>query len=139
MVKKKFKILIVASDFYSNITSKMIISAEEELKKNKCSFDILRVSGSLEIPTMIAIKLKKNKYDGAIALGCIIKGQTNHNEVIANTIATSLLNISVENLKPVGNAVLSCNNLTQALVRTKGSKNRPAEAVNAIISVLDNI
>ena len=112
MVKKKFKILIVASDFYSNITSKMIISAEEELKKNK--------------------------YDGAIALGCIIKGQTNHNEVIANTIATSLLNISVENLKPVGNAVLSCNNLTQALARTKGSKNRPAEAVAAIISVLDN-
>ena len=138
MAKKKFKILIVASDFYSNITSKMIISAEEELKKNKCSFDILRVSGSLEIPTMIAIKLKKNKYDGAIALGCIIKGQTNHNEVIANTIATSLLNISVENLKPVGNAVLSCNNLTQALARTKGLKNRPAEAVAAIISVLDN-
>ena len=138
MVKKKFKILIVASDFYSNITSKMIISAEEELKKNKCSFDILRVSGSLEIPTMIAIKLKKNKYDGAIALGCIIKGQTNHNEVIANTIATSLLNISVENLKPVGNAVLSCNNITQALARTKGLKNRPAEAVAAIISVLDN-
>ena len=138
MSKKKFKILIVASNFYSNITSKMIISAEEELKKNKCSFDILRVSGSLEIPTMIAIKLKKNKYDGAIALGCIIKGQTNHNEVIANTIATSLLNISVENLKPVGNAVLSCNNLTQALARTKGLKNRPAEAVAAIISVLDN-
>ena len=139
MSKKKFKILIVASNFYSNITSKMIISAEEELKKNKCSFDILRVNGSLEIPTMIAIKLKQNKYDGAIAIGCIIKGQTNHNEVIANTIATSLLNISVENLKPVGNAVLSCNNLTQALARTKGLKNRPAEAVNAIISVLDNI
>ena len=139
MAKKKFRILIVASDFYSNITSKMIISAEEELEKNKCSFDILRVKGSLEIPTMIAIKLKRNKYNGAIALGCIIKGQTNHNEVIANTIATSLLNISVENLKPVGNAVLSCNNLTQALKRTKGLKNRPAEAVNAIISVLDNI
>ena len=139
MPKKKFKILIVASDFYSNITSKMIISAEQELKKNKCSFDILRVNGSLEIPTMIAIKLKKNKYDGAIALGCIIKGQTNHNEVIANTIATSLVNISVENLKPVGNAVLSCNNLTQAQARTKGLKNRPAEAVKAIISVLDNI
>ena len=139
MAKKKFKILIVASDFYSNITSKMIISAEEELKKNKCSFDILRVNGSLEIPTMIAIKLKKNKYDGAIALGCIIKGQTNHNEVIANTIATSLLGISVEYLKPVANAVLSCNNLKQALARTKGSKNRPAESVNAIISVLNNI
>ena len=139
MTKKKFKILLVASNFYSNITGKMIISAEKELKKNNCSSDVLRVSGSLEIPTMIAINLKKDKYDGAIALGCIIKGQTNHNEVIANTIATSLLNISVENLKPVGNAVLNCNSLTQALARTKGSKNRPAEAVNAIISVLDNI
>ena len=139
MAKKKFKILIVVSDFYSNITSEMIISAKEELIKNECSFDVLRVSGSLEIPTMIAIKIKKSKYDGAIALGCIIKGQTNHNEVIANTIATSLLNISVENLKPIGNAVLSCNNLKQALARTKGSKNRPAEAVNAIFSVLNNI
>ena len=70
MAKKKFKILIVASDFYSNITNKMVISAEEELKKNKCSFDILRVNGSLEIPTMIAIKLKQNKYDGALATLC---------------------------------------------------------------------
>ena len=138
MSKKNFKVLIVASSFYSDITNKMIKSAEEELKKNKCSFKVLRVSGSLEIPTMIAIKLKKTNYDGAIALGCIIKGQTNHNEVIANTIATSLINISVKNLKPVANAVLSCNNLKQALARTGGSKNRPAEAVNAIMSVLAN-
>ena len=108
MTKKKFKILVVASNFYSNITSRMILSTEKELSKKNCFFDVLKVSGSLEIPTLIAIKLKKKKYDGAIALGCIIKGQTNHNEVIANTISTSLLNISIENLKPVGNAVLSC-------------------------------
>lgn len=139
MAKKKFKILIVASNFYSNITSKMISSAEKELSKKNCSYNVLQVEGSLEIPTLIAIKLKKEKYDGAIALGCIIKGQTNHNEVIANTIATSLLNISIKNLKPVGNAVLSCNNVNQALARTKGSKNRAAEAVSAIISVLENI
>jgi 6,7-dimethyl-8-ribityllumazine synthase len=139
MTKKKFKILVVASNFYSNITSRMILSTEKELSKKNCFFDVLKVSGSLEIPTLIAIKLKKKKYDGAIALGCIIKGQTNHNEVIANTISTSLLNISIENLKPVGNAVLSCKNIEQALVRTKGSKNRATEAVSAIISVLENI
>ena len=59
MAKKKFRILIVASNFYSNITSKMIMSAEKELKKNNCSFEILRVSGYLEIPTLLAMKLKK--------------------------------------------------------------------------------
>ena len=139
MSKKKYKILIVASSFYKEITSKMISSAEVELKKNNCSYKIFRVKGSLEIPTLISIKLKKEKYDGALALGCIVKGQTSHNEVIASTITNTLLNISIANLKPVGNAVLSCNNLKQAIARTKGSKNRAAEAVDAIISVLDNI
>ena len=139
MSKKKYKILIVASSFYKEITSKMISYAEVELKKNNCSYKIFRVQGSLEIPTLISIKLKKEKYDGALALGCIVKGQTSHNEVIASTITNTLLNISIANLKPVGNAVLSCNNLKQAIARTKGSKNRAAEAVDAIISVLDNI
>ena len=112
---------------------------KSELKKNNCSYKIFRVRGSLEIPTLISIKLHKEKYDGALALGCIVKGQTSHNEVIASTITNTLLNISIANLKPVGNAVLSCNNLKQAIARTKGSKNRAAEAVDAIISVLDNI
>jgi len=139
MSKKKYKILIVASSFYTDITSKMIMSAKEELKKNNCVYKTFQVQGSLEVPTLIAIKLKKEKYDGVLAIGCIIKGQTTHNEVIASTITNSLLNISIQNLKPVANCVLSCNNLKQAIARTKGSKNRAAEAVGAIISVLDNI
>ena len=139
MSKNKYKVLIVASGFYKDIKTAMIKSAEFQLKKHDCSYKIYRVQGALEIPTLIAIKLKKEKYDGAIALGCIIKGQTSHNEVIASTITNSLLNISTDNLKPVGNAVLSCNNLKQAIARTKGSKNRAAEAVDAIISVLGNI
>ena len=139
MPKKKYKILIVASSFYKDITSKMIMSAKLELKKNNCVYNSFQVQGSLEIPTLIAIKLKKEKYDGVLAIGCIIKGQTTHNEVIANTITNSLLNISIQNLKPVANCVLSCNNHKQAIARTKGSKNRAAEAVGAIISVLANI
>jgi len=139
MSKKKYKILIVASSFYTDITSKMIMSAKEELKKNNCVYKTFQVQGSLEVPTLIAIKLKKEKYDGVLAIGCIIKGQTTHNEVIASTITNSLLNISIQNLKPVANCVLSCNNHKQAIARTKGSKNRAAEAVGAIISVLDNI
>ena len=139
MSKKKYKILIVASSFYTDVTSKMIMSAKAKLKKNNCVYKTFQVQGSLEIPTLIAIKLKKEKYDGVLAIGCIIKGQTTHNEVIASTITNSLLNISIQNLKPVANCVLSCNNHKQAIARTKGSKNRAAEAVGAIISVLDNI
>ena len=139
MPKKKYKILIVASSFYNDVTSRMLKSAEEVLKKNNCSYKIFQVQGSLEIPTLISIKLKKEKYDGALALGCIIKGQTTHNEVIASTITSCLLNISIINHKPVGNAVLCCINRKQAIARTKGSKNRAAEAVNAIISVLNNV
>ena len=139
MSKKKYKILIVASSFYTDITSKMIMSAKVELKKNNCVYKTFQVQGSLEVPTLIAIKLKKEKYDGVLAIGCIIKGQTTHNEVIASTITNSLLNISIQNLKPVANCVLSCNNHKQAIARTKGSKNRAAEAIGAIISVLDNI
>ena len=119
MPKKKYKILIVASSFYNDVTSRMLKSAEEELKKNNCSYKIFQVQGSLEIPTLISIKLKKEKYDGALALGCIIKGQTTHNEVIASTITSCLLNISIANLKPVGNAVLSCINRKQELQEQK--------------------
>ena len=74
MSKKKYKILIVASSFYTDITSKMIMSAKEELKKNNCVYKTFQVQGSLEVPTLIAIKLKKEKYDGVLAIGCIIKG-----------------------------------------------------------------
>ena len=91
----------------------------------------------LEIPTQISILLNK-KYDAVIALGCIIKGKTDHYEFIANAITNALLSISLENRIPVSNAILTCSNIKQAIARSSKKLNRAREAVLAAISVLQN-
>ena len=135
---KKYKFLVVASTFYPNITEGLLKGAISELKKNKFNYDVFKVNGSLEIPTQVSILLNKKKYDAVIALGCIIKGNTDHYEFIANAITNSLLSISVSNRIPISNAILTCSSLKQAIDRSSKKLNRSKEAVMAAISVLNN-
>ena len=135
---KKYKFLIVASTFYPKITEGLLNGAVTELKRLKFNYDVFRVNGSLEIPVQIAILLKRKKYDAVIAVGCIIKGQTDHYEFIANAITNSLLSISVKNRIPVSNTVLTCSSIKQATERSSKKLNRAKEAVLAAISVLKN-
>ena len=137
-MNKKYKFLIVASTFYPNITEGLLNGAVTELKRLNFNYDVFRVNGSLEIPVQIAILLKRKKYDAVIAVGCIIKGQTDHYEFIANAITNSLLSISVENRIPISNTVLTCSNIKQATERSSRKLNRAREAVLAAISVLKN-
>ena len=137
-MNKKYKFLIVASTFYPKITNGLLNGAITELKKNKFSYDVYKVKGSLEIPVQISILLKKKKYDAVIAVGCIIKGKTDHYEFIANAITNSLLSISVNNRIPISNTVLTCTSLKQAVERCSKKLNRAQEAVLAAISVLRN-
>ena len=135
---KKYKFLIVASTFYPKITEDLLNGAVSELKRLKFNYDVFRVSGSLEIPVQISILLKRKKYDAVIAVGCIIKGQTDHYEFIANAITNSLLSLSVENRIPISNTVLTCSSVKQANERSSKKLNRAREAVLAAISVLKN-
>ena len=135
---KKYKFLIVASNFYPKITEGLLNGAITELKRLKFNYDVIRVNGSLEIPVQIAILLKRKKYDAVIAVGCIIKGKTDHYEFIANAITNSLLSISVKNRIPVSNTVLTCSSIKQATERSSKKLNRAKEAVLAAISVLKN-
>ena len=135
---KKYKFLIVASNFYPKITQGLLNGAVTELKRLKLNYDVFRVNGSLEIPVQIAILLKRKKYDAVIAVGCIIKGKTDHYEFIANAITNSLLSISVKNRIPVSNTVLTCSSIKQATERSSKKLNRAKEAVLAAISVLKN-
>ena len=135
---KKYKFLIVASNFYPKITEGLLNGAITELKRLNFNYDVFRVNGSLEIPVQIAILLKRKKYDAVIAVGCIIKGKTDHYEFIANAITNSLLSISVKNRIPVSNTVLTCSNIKQATERSSKKLNRAKEAVLAAISVLKN-
>ena len=135
---KKYKFLIVASNFYPKITEGLLNGAITELKRLKFNYDVFRVNGSLEIPVQIAILLKRKRYDAVIAVGCIIKGKTDHYEFIANAITNSLLSISVKNRIPVSNTVLTCSSIKQATERSSKKLNRAKEAVLAAISVLKN-
>ena len=125
----KKKILIVGSNYYSNIYSGLLRSAKQKLKNNFLCDEIL-VPGVFEIPVAISKKIKK--YDGFLALGCVIKGQTPHFDFISKSTTDAIMNISVESRKPVCNGIITCLNKTQAIAR--GKKGR--EAANAVKTIL---
>jgi len=128
-MKNKIKICIVRSKY--NETSKLLKSAIKELTKRKISFKILEVPGAFEIPVSIVRNIKK--YDGFIALGSIIKGETPNFYFISSAITNGLIQLSILYKKPIGNAVLTCLNEKQAKLRA----NKGYEAVVAISEVLN--
>ena len=123
------KCLIVVANYYENISNDLLQSALKCIK-NKLSFKIIYVPGVFEIPITISKNLRK--YDGFIALGCVIKGQTPHFEFISSSVTDNILNMSVKNKKPIGNGIITCLNKKQAIARSK----KGAEAANAMLSVL---
>ena len=123
------KCLIVVANYYESISNNLLQSALKSIK-NKLSFKIIYVPGVFEIPITISKNLRK--YDGFIALGCVIKGQTPHFEFISSTVTYNILNMSVKNKKPIGNGIITCLNKKQAITRSK----KGAEAANAMLSVL---
>ena len=123
------KCLIVIANYYENISNNLLQSALKSIK-NKLSFKIIYVPGVFEIPITISKNIKK--YDGFIALGCVIKGQTPHFEFISSSVTYNILNMSVKNKKPIGNGIITCLNKKQAIARSK----KGAEAANAMLSVL---
>ena len=136
-MKKKYNFLIVTSNFYPKITASLEKEATTYIKSKNYKYEIFRVQGSLEVPTKISIMLDKKKYDAVIALGCIIKGNTDHYEFISQAITNTLLSLSVSKKIPISNAILVCRNMKQALDRSSKKINRAKEAVEAAISVLD--
>ena len=127
------KILIVASNYYKIFTQNLINGSINKLKLNKMSSKIIKVPGTFEIPLIIAKNL--NKYDGFIALGCVIKGQTPHYEFLCNSTFISLLYISTTYKKPIGNGIITALNKSQAKIRSviKGK-----EAAEAVLEILKN-
>ena len=124
------RILIVSANYYKKIADKMLDNSVRLLKKKKFKYDIIEVPGVFEIPVTIAKKIKK--YDAIVALGCVIKGETPHFDFISDATTHAIMNLSVNNKKPIGNGVITCLNIRQAKARYK----KGTDAVKAIISVL---
>ena len=134
---KRKKILIVSAEYYPEITMTMETDAIDCLKKWKgFSVDDPRnalenVPGVFEIPVIIAKNIKK--YDGFIALGCVIKGETPHFDFISQATTDAIMKLSIDYKKPIGNGMITCLNKNQAEVR---SKTKGQEAANAVIAIL---
>jgi len=131
----KNKVLIVISDYYEEIGKNLLKGSINELKLNNINYDILFAPGCFEIPFLISKNIKK--YKGFIALGCVIRGETYHFELIANECARKIIDISNEELKPIGFGILTCENIKQAKIRSDiKKKNKGKEAANACIKLL---
>ena len=129
------KILIVSSNYYQNISNNLERGAIDTLKENSFVYELINAPGCFEIPYLI--KKNINKYDGFIALGCIIKGETYHFEVISNETTRKIMDISVDNLLPIGLGILTCYSLEQAIIRSDvNKKNKGREAALACTSLL---
>ena len=125
----KKKLLIIIANFYKNISSGLLKSTKESIPKTNL-IKIINVPGVFEIPVTISKNIKK--FDGFIALGCVIKGQTPHFDFISQATTDAIMKLSIENKKPIGNGIITCLNMRQAISR----KIKGREAAKAVISVL---
>tara|TARA_B100001063_G_C16370198_1_gene360320 strand:+ start:57 stop:446 length:390 start_codon:yes stop_codon:yes gene_type:complete len=125
----KKKILIVVADYYKNISSELIKSAKQTIPKNYILKFII-VPGVFEIPVTISKNIKR--FDAFLALGCVIKGQTPHFDFISIATTNAIMELSINYKKPIGNGIITCLNMKQAIARKRKGK----EAANAVLSVL---
>ena len=125
----KKKILIVISNYYKDISKGLLDSAIKEIN-NTFIFKKISVPGVFEIPVTISKNIKK--YDGFLALGCVIKGKTPHFDFISKSSIDAIMKLSIDSNKPIGNGIITCLNMKQA----KERKNKGKEASVALKSII---
>ena len=126
-MKKKY--LIVIADYYKDISKGLLQSAKVLLPKS-ASIKIINVPGVFEIPVTISRNIKR--YDAFLALGCVIKGKTPHFDFISKASTDAIMRLSINSKKPIGNGIITCLNMRQAILRKKKGR----EAANAVLSIL---
>lgn len=111
------KLLIVVSPYYKNIADGLLAGAKAEIEAVGATFDVVEVPGALEIPTAIAMAGRMSNYDGFVALGCVIRGETTHYDTVCNDSSHGLSLLGLQGLA-IGNGILTVENAEQAEVRS---------------------
>ena len=140
MNKKILSVSIVVADYYKEITDSLIDAAVEHLQNNNINYEIFKVPGVYEIPQFINWKLSKKKINLFIALGCVIKGDTYHFEVISDAVGQSLLDISSSNSKTIiSNGKINAYSKSQEKKRSiaDSKKNKGFEAASAMVRMIE--
>ena len=138
-MSKNPNIKIIVADYYKDIAKNLTSSAVEILKFNKLSYEIIPVPGVYEIPQMIKWQIKDKGMNCFLALGCVIKGDTYHFEVISDSVGKALLDLVKDNKRTlIANGIINAYNMTQAKKRSQmnSSKNKGFEAASAMVKMI---
>jgi 6,7-dimethyl-8-ribityllumazine synthase len=136
------RILIVEARYYQHIADALLTGATSVLDQAGASHERITVPGALEIPAAIAMAVdaaesSRKPFDGVVALGCVIAGETYHFEVVSNESARGLADLAIGRQLPLGNGILTVENEGQALARAGGNKgNKGEEAARAALTML---
>ena len=131
------KVLIVGAGFYRHIYDLQLAGARAALEAGGHKHELVEVPGALEIPAAIAMAAETGAYDAYVALGCVIRGETYHFEIVSNESARGIMALTLDGI-PVGNGILTVETEDQALVRADpAKKNKAGEAVAAALALLD--
>jgi 6,7-dimethyl-8-ribityllumazine synthase len=136
------RILVVEARFYDDIADALLAGAKRALEQAGAKFDVLTVPGSLEVPAAIAIAVeaaavRNHPYDGAVALGCVIRGDTIHFEIVSQESARALMHYAVTERFPIGNGILTVDTEQQAWVRARMEEaDKGGDAVRACLTMV---
>ena len=132
------KVLIVEARFYEDIAYHLLMGAKVALDEAGIGFDVITVPGALEIPGAIKRMSKSGQYAGYVALGCVIRGETAHYDIVAGESARGLMDLTINYDLAIGNGILTCETKEQAVVRADPKqKNKGKDAVLAALALME--
>ena len=131
------RILIVEARFYEELADALLEGAVAALERAGAVADIVTVPGALEIPAAITIAMEAGRYDGAVALGCVIRGETTHYDIVAGESCRALMDLAVDRRWAIGNGILTVENEAQAWARARKTEmDKGGGAAEAALAVL---
>lgn len=135
-------ILIIDAPYYTHISKALVEGAEEVLKQQEASWDYLAVPGVLEVPAAISMALEGmsrggTAYDGFVTLGCVIRGETTHYDIVAFESARAIMDLTIAECLALGNGIQTVENEAQALARArKDQMNKGGHAASAVLEMI---
>jgi 6,7-dimethyl-8-ribityllumazine synthase len=145
MADERPHILIVEARYYEDVGEELLAGAVDSLTRAGCSYEIVRVPGAFEIPAAVKISVRsldfyagRQRPDGYVALGCVIRGETTHYDYVCQESARKLQDVATDHCLALGYGILTCETHAQAMARAdRQRKNKGGEAAGACLQMLD--
>ncbi len=131
------RVLVAISRYYKHISDELEAGAMEVLEAAGVKVTVMEVPGAFEIPGVIAMSADSGRFDGAVALGCVIRGETSHYDYVCGESARGLMDLIVQRRQAIGYGILTVENEAQAIARaSRKQKNKGAEAAKACLAMI---